>query len=200
MYPVMLNLENKRVVIIGGGKVATGKVHNLINEKAMVVVISPEITDELYTYVLSGNIHWINRAFQQEDTKDAFLVIAATNSRDVNNEVKKNCENGQLINIVDAPKMSNFFNTAIIERGQLKIAISTEGASPLLAKRIKDDINSILEDGYDQYLKFLQEARSKILISVHEEKRKKYLLQLMLDDIYRKNEVERDYFLQHILK
>ncbi len=191
----MLKLENKHIVIVGGGKVATQKVHKLVKEKASVEVISPTVTDELRKYALKGDIHWVARSFQPEDVNHAFLVIAATNSREVNEEVKKSCVEGQLINIVDAPEDSNFFNTATLERGRLTIAISTEGASPLLAKKIKNDINSFLEDGYEEYLQFLQEARLKIL-TVTDEKRKNYLLHLVLSDTYRYNEFERQYFLE----
>ena len=136
MYPVMLNLKGKRVVIVGGGKVATKKVHKLLEENATIIVVSPTLTDELHTYALNGEIQWVARTFQQEDTRNAFLVIATTNNRKVNQEVKISCSEGQLVNIVDAPEESNFYNTATIERGTLKIAISTEGASPLLAKKI----------------------------------------------------------------
>lgn len=199
MYPVMLKLKGKRVVIVGGGKVATKKVHKLLEENATIIVVSPTLTEELHTYALNGKIQWIARNFQQEDTRNAFLVIATTNNRKVNQKVKVSCLEGQLVNIVDAPEESNFYNTATIERGSLKIAISTEGASPLLAKKIKRDINAFLEEGYEEYLEFLQEARSKILLSVHDDQRKKYLLQEIAQDIYRKNTVERNLFLQNKL-
>lgn len=89
MYPIMLKIEQKRVLIVGGGKVATQKIDKLLEQNANVCVVSPTITDTLHNYVLNGQIQWINRTFKQEDTKDAFLVIAATNNRSVNELVKK---------------------------------------------------------------------------------------------------------------
>lgn len=198
MYPIMVNLENKRVVIIGGGKVATQKTEKLLQQKAKIVVISPEITDKLNTYAVNGEIEWVKRPFKEGDTENAFLVIAATNEHHVNEQVKDGCLDNQLINVVDSPIDSNFFNMAYLDHGMLKIAISTEGASPLLAKQIKQDIMSFLDDSYDDYLLFLQKARQKIKTNVLDEKRKLFLLHELLQDRFRKNEVERELFLENL--
>lgn len=198
MYPIMVNLEYKRVVIIGGGKVATHKTEKLLQQKANIVVISPTLTDALDTYAVNGEIEWVNRSYQEGDTKDAFLVIAATNDPYVNKEVKNSCLNNQLINVVDSSEDSNFYNMAFLERGMLKIAISTEGASPLLAKQMKRDIMSFLDDSYDDYLIFLQKARKKIKTTVLDEKRRLFLLGELLQDRFRKNEVERELFLKNL--
>lgn len=198
MYPIMLNIEQKRVLIVGGGKVATQKINRLLEQKADVAVVSPTLTDILHNYALNGQIQWINRTFKQEDTKDAFLVIAATNNRSVNDLVKKSCSEGQLINVVDAPETSDFYNMAVVERGELKVAISTEGASPTLARKIKQDLIEVFDDGYEDYLRFLLEARKKIKETIRDEERKNYLLNEIMYDIYRKNEVERERFLENI--
>lgn len=87
---------------------------------------------------------------------------------------------------------------AVVERGELKIAISTEGASPTLARKIKRDLIEVFDDGYEDYLRFLLKARKKIKETVHDEERKNYLLNEIMYDFYRKNEVERERFLENI--
>lgn len=200
MYPVMLNVERRRIVIVGGGKVATQKAQKLVEQNAHVIVVSPTLTDKLHHYASNSQIEWINRNFEAEDVEDAFLVIAATNNREINDLVKRSCLRGQLLNVVDAPRDSDFYNMAVLERGGLKIAISTEGASPSLTKKIKQDLTELFEEGYEDYIRFLLDARTKIKELIQEEERKHYLLTEMMSDLYRKNEIERERFLENIKK
>ncbi|MFC7686766.1 NAD(P)-binding protein [Ureibacillus sp. GCM10028918] len=198
MYPVMLNLENKRVLIVGGGEIATKKTNMLLGQNAQIVIISPALTNTLHTYSVNGEIQWLKREFEITDTRDAFLVIAATNDREVNATIRENCFDNQLVNVVDSPDDSNFYNVAYLERGKLKIAISTEGASPLLAKQIKSDLNEFFDESYEDYLNFLLVAREKIKLLVSDEERKYKLLQELLEEKFRNNEEERKQFLLNI--
>ncbi|HWL11959.1 MAG TPA: NAD(P)-binding protein [Ureibacillus sp.] len=198
MYPIMLKLENKRVLVVGGGGVATKKTAMLLSQNAQIIVVSPTLTPTLHTYALDNEIQWIEREFETTDTQGAFLVIAATNNRDVNALVKEHCSDNQLVNIVDSPEDSSFYNMAFLNRGRLKIAISTEGASPLLAKQIKQDLNEFFDDNYEDYLNFLLAAREKIKRSVSDEERKYSLLQELLDSRFRISEEERERFLLNI--
>jgi len=198
MYPIMLKLENKRVLVVGGGGVATKKTVMLLSQNAQIIVVSPTLTPTLHTYALDNEIQWIEREFETTDTQGAFLVIAATNNRDVNALVKEHCSDNQLVNIVDSPEDSSFYNMAFLNRGRLKIAISTEGASPLLAKQIKQDLNEFFDDNYEDYLNFLLAAREKIKRSVSDEERKYSLLQELLDSRFRISEEERERFLLNI--
>ena len=198
MYPVMLNLENKRVLIVGGGEVAAKKTKMLLGQNAKICVVSPSLSQLMHTYYMNGNIEWVNREFNSNDTKNAFLVIAATNNRNVNECVLESCNENQLVNIVDSPKDSTFYNMAYFERGKLKIAISTEGASPMLAKQIKSDLTDFFDESYEEYLKFLLTAREKIKLLVNDENRKHLLLQDLLHEKYRKDVQERELFLANI--
>ncbi|HWK24613.1 MAG TPA: NAD(P)-binding protein [Ureibacillus sp.] len=198
MYPIALKLENKRVLIVGGGKVATQKATMLIKQNADVVVVSPTLTQTLHSYTLNNQIRWIERGFEKADTDGAFLVIAATDDRHVNDLVRNNCLENQLVNVVDSPEDSNFFNMAFLDRGKLKIAISTEGASPILAKQIKQDLNEFFDDGYEAYLNFLLAAREKIKQTVIDEEKKYFLLQQLLQDKFRSSEEARELFLSSI--
>lgn len=198
MYPVMLDLENKRVLIVGGGEVATKKAKMLLGQGAKIVVVSPTLTQTLYTYVVNGDVEWVEREFKTSDTKHVFLVIVATNNRRVNALVKESCDGNQLVNVVDSPNNSNFYNMAYLERGKLKIAISTEGASPLLAKQIKQDLNMFFDESYEEYLNFLLTAREKIKLLINDEGRKYELLQELLQEKLRKDVEERERFLSNI--
>lgn len=198
MYPIMLNLVNKRVLIVGGGEVATKKAKMLLGQNAQIIVVSPTLTDTLHTYSIDGRIQWLERSFEATDTKGAFLVIAATDNPEVNAAVGEICSGNQLVNVVDSPVDSNFYNMAYLERGKLKIAISTEGASPLLAKQIKSDLNEFFDESYEEYLKFLLTAREKIKLLEKDGNRKFILLQELLHEKYRKNELEREHFLSKI--
>lgn len=198
MYPIMLNLVNKRVLIVGGGKVATKKAKMLLGQNAQIIVVSPTLTETLHTYSIDGRIQWLERSFEATDTKGAFLVIAATDNPEVNAAVGEICSGNQLVNVVDSPVDSNFYNMAYLERGKLKIAISTEGASPLLAKQIKSDLNEFFDESYEEYLKFLLTAREKIKLLEKDGNHKFILLQELLHEKYRKNELEREHFLSKI--
>ncbi|KGR78437.1 NAD(P)-binding protein [Ureibacillus sinduriensis] len=198
MYPIMLKLENKRVLIVGGGEVATNKAKMLLGQNAQIIVVSPTVTETLHTYSIDGKIQWLERTFEANDTEGAFLVIAATDNPEINAAVRKSCSGSQLVNVVDSPADSNFYNMAFLERGKLKIAISTEGASPLLAKQIKNDLNEFFDESYEEYLKFLLTAREKIKLLVKDENRKFILLKELLHEKYRNNVLERELFLSLI--
>ena len=196
MYPIMLNLTNKRVLVVGGGKIATKKVLNLIPEKAEIIVVSPTITAALKDCAQKGEIKWYERIFNSKDTDDCFLVIAATNNSIVNLEVKKSCHKHQLVNIVDNQEESDFYNMATLERGKLKIAISTEGASPLLSKQIKKDLLHYFDESYEDYLQFLFDTRKIIQQTIQDEQQKKELLKQLLHDKFRESNDERESFLK----
>jgi siroheme synthase-like protein len=140
-YPVCLvGLELRRVVIIGGGKVALRKAQALLDAGAVVEVFSPQFCDELA--IISGNsqsLRLIHRAYQAGDLKQAFLVIAATDSPQINQAVwQEALQEGCLVNVVDDPVHSNFILPAVVERGELKIAVTTGGSSPALARRLRE--------------------------------------------------------------
>lgn len=186
------------MLIVGGGKVATKKAKMLLGQNAQIIVVSPTLTETLHTYSIDGRIQWLERSFEATDTKGAFLVIAATDNPEVNAAVGEICSGNQLVNVVDSPVDSNFYNMAYLERGKLKIAISTEGASPLLAKQIKSDLNEFFDESYEEYLKFLLTAREKIKLLEKDGNHKFILLQELLHEKYRKNELEREHFLSKI--
>lgn len=183
-YPVMLNLENKNCVVVGGGKVATRKIASLMQAKANITVVSPEFTKEILQWNEANLLSIKKKPFDTDDVKDAFLVVAATNSSQINLQVFDALNPNQLINIVDHPELCNFIVPTTIHRGKLTIAISTSGSSPLLAKKIKLDLEEILDDSYEQYLNFLDEARKEIKMKIIDIRRRRELFEHLLDPIY----------------
>ena len=198
MYPVMLNIQNRRAVVVGGGKVAHRKIVDLLAEGAVVTVISPQVTKDIEALIEQKRIQWIARKFVGTDLFGAFLVIAATNCREVNAEVAKYCQSYQLVNIVDDPARSTFHVPAKVQRGDLVLTVSTGGASPLLAKKIRDELAQQYSADYAEYVAFLAEARAQILAQpLLPEERKRLLAQSQHDEYYR-SEKARKLFLQQL--
>ncbi|MEY8350425.1 precorrin-2 dehydrogenase [Bacillus cereus] len=141
IYPIMCNLQNKTVVIIGGGKIAYRKASGLENTGAFVTVVSPYICEEMKNL---SYITWKQKAFSEEDIKDAHLIYAATNYHDVNMTVKQAAHEFQWVNIVSDGKESSFHTPAVIRNDEYVISVSTSGRSPSFAKRIKEKLMKVL--------------------------------------------------------
>lgn len=175
-YPVFLNLKNKLCVVIGGGKVAERKVISLLKAGAKVKIISPEVTETLKKLIQTHNLQWEKRPYQEEDLKEAFLVIAATNSPEVQVRVFQEAEEkGIPCNVVDKPELCSFIVPSVVQRGDLLIAISTGGASPAVARRIREKLESLFGEEYTIYLRLMRKIREKVLaknLSPEEKERK----------------------------
>ena len=140
-YPVFLNLKGKRTVVIGGGKVAERKILTLLKADADITVVSPEITKKIEGEKLKGGIKHVCRQYRKSDLKNAFLVIAATDSQIMNEQVSKDAP--CLLNVVDTPHLCNFIVPSVMKRGPLTIAISTSGISPALLKLIRKELEKM---------------------------------------------------------
>lgn len=175
-YPIFLNLENKEVVVIGGGKVAERKIYTLLECGARVKVISPEVTPRLKDLAEKKEILWENRPYQKGDLEGAYLVIAATNDPETQKAVFSEAEEKKIpCNVVDKPEYCSFIVPSTIKRGDLTIAISTGGASPAVARRIRENLEEYFGKEYEFYLILMKKIREEILKSnlSQEEKEKK---------------------------
>lgn len=169
-YPIFLNLKNKSVVIIGGGKVAERKVLTLLKTGADLTVISPELTKKIEREKLKGRIKHIRRQYRKGDLKNAFLVIAATDSPNVNEQVSKDAT--CLVNVVDTPHLCNFIVPSAIKRNPLTIAVSTSGISPALSRSIRKELEKMYGSEFSEYLKLLIRIRTEAM-RVIKDKRKR---------------------------
>ena len=175
-YPMMLNLAGKKVVVVGGGKVAERKIKGLLAAEARVVVVSPEATDDIAKLSGEGLIEWVQKPFSGVEIQGALLIFATTNDRKLNREIKELAEPHQLVAVADDPDGSDFHVPAQVKRGRLSIAVSTNGASPTLARQIRARLEAEFDARYEGYVEFLYWARKKILAEVGDPSLKRKLL------------------------
>jgi siroheme synthase-like protein len=159
-YIACLKLTGRRCVVVGGGDVGLEKVEGLLACDGSVTLIAPEAVPELEALGREGSIEWVRREYETGDLEATFIAIAATNDTDVNIGVYQDAERrAMLVNVVDVPPLCNFILPAIVRTGPLAIAISTAGASPALAKRIKSEIAAQFGEPYARLAEILNEAR-----------------------------------------
>lgn len=167
-YPAYLNLVGKKTVVVGGGRVAERKILSLLKAYAKVKVISPYLTKRLEREKLKGKIKHVCRNYKKGDLRNAFLVIAATDSLRINEQVSHDAP--CLVNVVDMPDLCNFIVPSLVKRGHLQFAISTSGMSPAFSKSIRKELENIYGLEFSEYLRLLKIIRKKAL---HEFKDKK---------------------------
>ena len=159
-YIACLKLTGRRCVVVGGGDIGLEKVEGLLASDASVTLVSPEAVPALEELAAEGSIAWERREYRSSDLDRTFMAIAATGDTDVNIRVYEEAEErAMLVNIVDVPPLCNFILPAIVRQGPLAIAISTAGASPALAKRIKREIADEFGPPYARLAELLNEVR-----------------------------------------
>ncbi|UJA21790.1 bifunctional precorrin-2 dehydrogenase/sirohydrochlorin ferrochelatase [Thermoleophilia bacterium SCSIO 60948] len=159
-YIACLRLSGRRCVVVGGGDIGLEKVEGLLACDADVTLIAPEAIEPLRELADEGSITWEQREYAEADLDRTFMAIAATDDTDVNISVYDAAEErAMLVNIVDVPSLCNFILPAIVRTGPLAIAISTAGASPALAKRMKREIAETYGEPYARLAIMLNDAR-----------------------------------------
>jgi precorrin-2 dehydrogenase/sirohydrochlorin ferrochelatase len=159
-YIACLRLTGRRCVVVGGGEVGLEKVEGLLACDGDVVLVAPEAVPELQELAAEGSIRWLRREYRTGDLERTFIAIAATDDTDTNVRVYEDAERrAMLVNVVDVPPLCNFILPAIVRTGPLAIAISTAGASPALAKRIKRQIADEFGEEYARLAILLNEVR-----------------------------------------
>ena len=162
-YPVMLDIRGRLAIVVGGNRVAAEKAAALAASGAFVYALSPEFCDELLALAEQKRVTLYRKAYEAGDLAGAFLVIAATDDPQlVQATWNETQERGQLINVVDVPEYCSFILPSILRREQLTIAVSTEGASPGLAKRIRHYLEDLFPQAYGTYLRLAALARTHL--------------------------------------
>jgi precorrin-2 dehydrogenase/sirohydrochlorin ferrochelatase len=160
-YPIMLDVRDRPAIVIGGDRLAAEKATNLLACGARVTAISPEFGDELQALAEQRGVVLQTKSYEPSDLAGAFVVVAATSEPQLIEAIwRETQQRGQLVNIVDVPSHCNFILPSILRRGQLTIAVSTEGASPSLAKRIRQQLEGIFPSAYDIYMQLATVART----------------------------------------
>ena len=162
-YPVMLDVRGRLAIVVGGDRVAAEKAAALSASGAHVSVIHPTFCDELLRQAENQRVALFRKAYEPGDLAGAFVVVAATNDAQLVDAIwTETQKNAQLVNIVDIPERCSFITPSILRRDQLTIAVSTEGASPSLAKRIRQDLENIFPFAYGTYLRLAALARTHL--------------------------------------
>jgi len=162
-FPVFLNVRRKKCVVIGGGQVAFRKVRTLLDCGASVTVISPVLHPDLSELANKKSIQVIRRSYKSGDLKGAFIVIAATDTKETNRKVAKEAGRvGALVNVVDDPEPSDFIVPSLLRRGDLTIAISTGGMSPALARKVRTSLEESFGEEYALLVSLVEEVRSTL--------------------------------------
>lgn len=163
-YPIFLDIALKPCLVVGGGKVAARKVKGLLKAGADVTVLSPALTEELKELARKKKIRHIAKRYSSGCLEGAFLVISATDSKETNKKVHAEAERtGKLVNVVDTPGLCNFISPSVVERGALKIAISTSGRFPMLAKTLRGNLEWSIPAEYETFVEILGAVRDKLL-------------------------------------
>lgn len=160
VYVACLRLSGRKCLVVGGGDIGLEKVEGLLACGGDVTLVAPEAIPALEELASEGSIKWERREYEPADLEGTFIVIAATNDTDVNIGIYEDAERrAMLVNIVDVPPLCNFILPAIVRQGSMAIAISTQGASPALAKRMKREISEQFGPAYAELAVILNEVR-----------------------------------------
>jgi len=163
LFPMFVKLAGRTVVVVGAGAIAEQKIPGLLAAKAHVRVIAPEATPQIRAWFANSEIEWLAKSFEPQDLADAHLVIAATSASGVNNAVYREAEARKIFcNAVDDLENCHFYYGSVVQRGDLQIAISTNGKSPALAQRLRKQLEAQFGPEYENWLELLGAARETL--------------------------------------
>jgi uroporphyrin-III C-methyltransferase / precorrin-2 dehydrogenase / sirohydrochlorin ferrochelatase len=161
--PLFMQLRSQPVVVVGGGHIANRKVDLLRRSGARITVISPELREELHKLASKGELHYVAERFSEAHIEGATLVIAATNDHDVNVAVSKAAQARKIpVNVVDNPALSTFIFPAIVDRSPIIVAVSSGGESPVLARRVREQIEALLPERLGALARFMGARRKAV--------------------------------------
>lgn len=166
LFPAFLKLDERSVLVVGAGKVGEQKIEGLLSTGAAITVVALEVRPSIQDWARAGRLTLHQRAFQPADLDGVFVVIVATQSRDLNEFIYREAQRQRVLcNVVDVPELCDFFYPAVVRRGDLQIAISTSGQSPSLAQRIRKQVEQQFGPNYAQWVEELGQTRKLILAS-----------------------------------
>lgn len=191
-YPICINLEGKKVLIVGGGYLGSRKVKELINCGADVTIISPDLHEDID----KNQITWVRRKFDQDDVSPYVLVIAATNDHEVHETIFEICDKaGKLVNIVDDVSHCNYIMPAVIRRGDLLVTVCSSGSAPFFTKALAAELREEYGDEMATYIDLLKGARVVVMEKCEsmDEKNKYYdqLLNPFILELVRQGQVDQ---------
>lgn len=181
--PLMLDLTERPCLVVGAGRVAERKINTLLQAGAAVTVISPEASWQIAQWAEEGRLCWQRQHYVDQPVEAYQLVIAATNDPAVNLRVHdKVIACGGWINIIDRPDLCNVMFPSVMQRGKLVISVSTTGASPSFARKVKKKLEQEYGSEYESYMEFLTEMRQRVMMEVSEQAERRRIFQQLLDE------------------
>jgi siroheme synthase-like protein len=166
-YPIFLDIENRTVIIIGGGNVCARKAETMMNYGARVTIVSPEFTDEIEQWAREGVLQIRRKKYEDADLEGANIVIASTDDQSVNEQIAADCRRRRIpVNVVDVTPLCEFIVPAIVDKGSVTLAISTGGKSPALARTLKEDLQRLVGPEYaevNEALGTLRDSAKRVL-------------------------------------
>src|SRR5437660_9638387 len=180
---MFLKLEGQRCLVVGAGDVAESKIAGLLEAAAKVRVVAPEATPQVQSWAATGQIEWLARPCEPSDLDGMFLVIAATFSPELHEQIHAEARRrGVLCNVVDVPELCDFYYPAVVRRGALQIAVSTGGESPALAQRLRKKLEKEFRPEYAAWLKELGESRRTLYVTSEDASDRKIKLHSMASE------------------
>ena len=166
-YPIFIDIEDRSVLIVGGGEVCTRKAETMLKYGARVTVVSPQFSDELQQWADEGKLRLRRKLYEESDLEGAHIVIASTDDQSANERVAADCRAHRIpVNVVDVTPLCEFIVPAIVDKGSVHIAISTGGKSPALARTLKEDLQRMIGPEYavvNDILGALREGAKSVL-------------------------------------
>ncbi|MEN6350487.1 MAG: bifunctional precorrin-2 dehydrogenase/sirohydrochlorin ferrochelatase [Syntrophomonas sp.] len=182
LFPIYLDLKGKNCLVVGGGQVAERKVENLLAYEVNIKVVSPAVEGKIREWSRQGIIEWVIREFEEADLEGSFIVFIATDKEGVNHRIAELCRlRGIMVNAVDDPPNCDFFIPSTIRRQSLVVAISTEGKSPLFARKLREQLEEIITAEYGEFVEMLGELRSLIKQSIPDIDKRRRAFQALVD-------------------
>ena len=178
LFPMFVKLDGREVLVVGAGRVGEPKIRGLLATGARIRVVARQASQAVRQWARDGKVMLEERAVVPSDLDNVFLVVVATSSRDVNQMIYDEAQSRRILcNVVDVPQQCDFYYPAVVQRGDLQIAISTSGQSPSLAQRIRQQLERTFGPAYAHWVAELGETRRRVLASNLDPARKRDLLQ-----------------------
>ncbi|HVH86696.1 MAG TPA: bifunctional precorrin-2 dehydrogenase/sirohydrochlorin ferrochelatase [Terriglobales bacterium] len=163
LFPIFLKLESRRCLVVGAGPVGVQKIGGLLNAGAEVVVVDPSPSVQ-FQELFGSRVKLREREYVPSDLNDVYLAIAATSDESLNQQIYDEAQRRSiLVNVVDVPPLCDFYYGAVVRRGALVVAVSSQGESPHLAQRVRDEISDLLPEEVEEIVKYIGEERRRIL-------------------------------------
>ena len=163
-YPIFLELAGRRAVVVGGGSVAVRKVQTLLTAGARVVVVAEHIDDMMTALCAGTDVEIVKSRYSKNYLTSTLLAIAATNNNELNKRIYKDCQELEILcNVVDVPELCDFYVPALVKRGNLQIAISTDGSSPAYAGHIRKKLEKVFTEKHGQFVAELEALRKRVI-------------------------------------